>query len=94
LATAVLLLNYQQRYSPAFLLMRLKHAVTAQDDLSEARATAFVQGASAEGTTDGLVGRDVDEFVKQFKEMRRVYHKRAMWVERWQANEVTWPDDR
>jgi ESCRT-I complex subunit VPS37 len=88
-----LFLTLRQRYSPAFLLMRLKHAVTAQDDASEARATAVVQGSS-DASSDGLGGRDVDEFVKEFREMRKVYHKRAMWAERWQLGEVAWQESR
>jgi ESCRT-I complex subunit VPS37 len=74
--------------------MRLRHSVTAQDDLSEARATAFVQGASLNADSTGVTGREVDDFVKEFKEMRKTYHKRAMWSERWQAGDVAWPEDR
>jgi len=76
-----------QRFSPQFLLLRLRHAATAQDDASEAAASAFVQAARTEG------GKDVDEFVREFKEMRKQYHKRAMWVERWTAGDVAWRDD-
>lgn len=86
-----------QRFSPAFLLMRLRHATTAQDDASEARASAFVQGSDAADADSAAPinggGRDVDAFVREFKEMRKVYHKRVMWGERWQAGEVAWPED-
>lgn len=69
--------------------MRLKHATTAQDDASEALATAFVQ-QSGSGV---LNGKEVDEFVNGFKEMRKVYHKRVIWGDRWAAGQVTWTDD-
>jgi ESCRT-I complex subunit VPS37 len=74
--------------------MRLKHATTDQDNASEARATAFVRGSSLESNTTNVMGREVDDFVKDFKEMRKIYHKRAMWSERWQAGDVAWPEDR
>jgi ESCRT-I complex subunit VPS37 len=73
--------------------MRLRHSLTAQDDLSEARATSFVQGPSTNHDSSAVTGREVEEFVKDFKELRKTYHKRAMWSERWQAGDVTWPED-
>ncbi|KZV88382.1 hypothetical protein EXIGLDRAFT_722764 [Exidia glandulosa HHB12029] len=77
-----------QRYSQGFLMMRLRHATTAQDELSEAVATKFVRGEGG-GTGPG----DVDAFVKEFREMRTAYHKRAIWSERWASGQVSWPDD-
>ncbi|OBZ71734.1 Vacuolar protein-sorting-associated protein 37 1 [Grifola frondosa] len=82
-----------QRFSPQFLLMRLKHATTAQDELSEARASQFVQGSSADPPVAGSNGKDIDDFVKEFKELRRIYHKRVMWGDRWAAGQVVWRDD-
>lgn len=82
-----------QRFDPQFLLMRLRHATTAQDDLSEARANAFVQGSSSEPDATSVSGKDIDDFVKEFRELRKVYHKRMMWGDRWAAGEVTWRDD-
>ncbi|KAK7681570.1 hypothetical protein QCA50_015303 [Cerrena zonata] len=74
-----------QRFSPQFLLMRLKHATTAQDELSEALATSFVQGSSSDPTGNG---KDIDDFVKEFKELRKTYHKRVMWGDRWSTGQV------
>ncbi|KAH8825245.1 hypothetical protein DL96DRAFT_1531109 [Flagelloscypha sp. PMI_526] len=98
-----------QRYTPQFLLMRLKHATTAQDDASEALATSFVQqsstpprgtpiamSASNSGTSTpvgGSVGKDIDDFVNQFKEMRKTYHKRVMWGDRWSTGQVNWTEN-
>ncbi|KAL6304401.1 hypothetical protein BKA93DRAFT_783822, partial [Sparassis latifolia] len=80
-----------QRFSPQFLLMRLRHATAAQDDLSEARASAFVQGSTEEAASS-LSGKDIDDFVREFKELRKVYHKRMMWGDRWAAGQVEWRD--
>ncbi|EJD46906.1 hypothetical protein AURDEDRAFT_136736 [Auricularia subglabra TFB-10046 SS5] len=77
-----------QRYSQGFLMMRLRHATTAQDEVSEAVATKFVRG---EGEED--LPADVDAFVKQFREQRTVYHKRAMYSERSAVGKVAWPED-
>ncbi|KAL5482418.1 hypothetical protein ACEPAI_9012 [Sanghuangporus weigelae] len=83
-----------QRFTPQFMLMRLRHATTAQDDLSEARASEFIQSSaiSASGPSDAN-GKDVDDFVKEFRELRKVYHKRVMWGDRWAAGKVEWHDD-
>lgn len=68
--------------------MRLKHATTAQDELSEALASSFVQGSSADSSA--TEGKDVDEFVKEFKELRKTYHKRVIWGDRWSSGQVSW----
>ncbi|KAH9941058.1 hypothetical protein B0H21DRAFT_753423 [Amylocystis lapponica] len=83
-----------QRFTPQFLLMRLRHATIAQDDLSETRASSFVQGSSSSEETQTVAnGKDIDDFVREFKEMRKVYHKRVMWGDRWAAGQVVWRDD-
>ncbi|KAH9480585.1 Vacuolar protein sorting-associated protein 37A [Psilocybe cubensis] len=86
-----------QRFSPQFLLMRLRHSTTSQDEESEALATSFVQQESSlpveSGTGTPKSGRDVDDFVKEFKELRKVYHKRALWGEKWANGQVIWRED-
>jgi ESCRT-I complex subunit VPS37 len=77
--------THSQRYTPSFLLLRLRHATTAQDDHSEAVASGFVKSNPASED-----GRDVDEFVKTFRELRKVYHKRKIWGDRWAAGQVQW----
>ncbi|KAH8104697.1 hypothetical protein BXZ70DRAFT_610253 [Cristinia sonorae] len=74
-----------QRFTPQFLLMRLKHATTAQDDASEALASSFVQGTASDSVSNG---KDIDDFVKEFREMRKTYHKRVMWGDRWTSGQV------
>ena len=73
-----------KRHSPQFLLMRLKHATTAQDDLSEALASSFVKSAPDAVSN----GKDIDDFVKEFREARRTYHKRVIFGDRWSTGEV------
>ncbi|KAF5315153.1 hypothetical protein D9619_007057 [Psilocybe cf. subviscida] len=88
-----------QRYTPQFLLMRLRHSTTAQDDASEAIATSFVQDLP-EGTSAGDPGaanlrtaRETDEFIKTFREARKIYHKRAIWSTKWANGGVIWRED-
>ena len=91
------ILSVGQRFTPQFLLMRLRHATTAQDEASESLAAAFVQqqpfappASSGVGTPNG---REIEDFVKEFKDLRATYHKRVMWGDRWTNGQVTWRDD-
>ncbi|KAF8195543.1 hypothetical protein BJ912DRAFT_1021238 [Pholiota molesta] len=86
-----------QRFTPQFLLMRLRHSITAQDDASEALASSFVQQSPSNyedtGTATPKAARELDEFIKEFKESRKVYHKRALWGEKWANGQVIWRDN-
>ena len=77
--------------------MRLRHSTTAQDDASEALASSFVQQLPSNNSLTSGSGpsrsMDVDEFIKEFKELRKVYHKRAMWGERWGNGQVIWREE-
>lgn len=76
--------------------MRLRHSTTAQDDASEALASSFVQQlpSNASNSDSGAPrSMEVDEFIKEFKELRRVYHKRAMWGEKWANGQVIWREE-
>ncbi|KAH7885317.1 hypothetical protein F5I97DRAFT_1811169 [Phlebopus sp. FC_14] len=81
-----------QRFTPQFLLLRLRHATTDQDNTSEALASSFIQqsSTSSSGSNNTL---DIDDFVKEFRELRKVYHKRVMWGDRWAAGKVVWRDE-
>ena len=79
-----------QRFTQQFLMLRLRHATTAQDEASERVASEFVKGSSPDGLASG---KEVDDFVKDFREMRRVYHKRAIFGDRWAKGDVGWRDD-
>jgi ESCRT-I complex subunit VPS37 len=80
-----------QRLDPSFLLLRLKHSTTAQDDLSETLASSFIRQPPPDEAD--LHGKDIDEFVKQFKELRKTYHKRTMWGDQWASGKVSWRED-
>ncbi|KAF8827544.1 hypothetical protein F5879DRAFT_968529 [Lentinula edodes] len=87
-----------QRFTPQFLLMRLRHSVTAQDDASERLATAFIQHQSLgfPESQSGVAtpsGKETDNFIKQFKEARKIYHKRVIWSDRWSKDQVEWRED-
>ncbi len=82
-----------QRFTPQFLLMRLRHATTAQDELSEALASSFVQTSSIEAPATHLISKEIDDFVKEFKDLRKTYHKRVVWGDRWAAGQVAWSED-
>lgn len=76
--------------------MRLRHSITAQDDASEALASSFVQQSNSGGNssnTSSAPSYEVDDFVKEFKESRKVYHKRVMWADKWGKEEVVWRED-
>ncbi|KLO15956.1 hypothetical protein SCHPADRAFT_961723 [Schizopora paradoxa] len=86
-----------QKFSPQFLLMRLRHATTAQDEASEALATSFIQAYAPQSNLGQPApetnGKDVDDFIKEFKESRKIYHKRVIWGDRWGSGKVEWPND-
>jgi ESCRT-I complex subunit VPS37 len=89
----LLLLTTIQRFTPQFLLMRLRHATTAQDDLSETLASSFVRSTSSETAATPANGKEVEDFVNEFRELRKTYHKRVMWGDRWTIGQVGWRDE-
>lgn len=44
-------------------------------------------------TAEQVQARQLEEFVRDFKAARKVYHKRALWSERWGRGEVAWQED-
>ncbi|KAJ3773815.1 hypothetical protein FB446DRAFT_731487 [Lentinula raphanica] len=87
-----------QRFTPQFLLMRLRHSVTAQDDISERLATAFIQRQSlgspeSQSGTATPSGKEIEDFIKEFKEARKIYHKRVIWSDGWSKGQVEWRAD-
>jgi len=84
-----------QRFTPQFLLLRLRHSVTAQDEASEEVASSFIRKVSLRQPEDhgvSRIGQDVDEFIREYKESRKTYHKRALWAEKWTNGQVIWRD--
>lgn len=37
--------------------------------------------------------QSLEEFIRTLKAGRKVYHKRALWCERWTRGEVAWRED-
>nr|KIR46822.1 hypothetical protein I312_03713 [Cryptococcus bacillisporus CA1280] len=102
--------NLYQRVRPSFLHLRLRHSLTAQDELSEKMASTFIEDKSATNSRPGsridspapsaeglpldrAQGRAIEDFIQEFKAARKIYHKRAIWAERWSRGEVAWRDD-
>lgn len=80
--------------------MRLRHSTTAQDDASEALVSSFIQQTLSNSTENvesrtgtPKASRELDDFIKEYKELRKVYHKRALWGEKWANGQVMWRDD-
>ncbi|KAI8144740.1 hypothetical protein BJV82DRAFT_512874 [Fennellomyces sp. T-0311] len=65
------------RFSSSTVLTRLKASVYESDELSESVAQSFLDG-----------NLDHDSFVKQFRELRKVYHLRASKLERAQQESL------
>ena len=61
-------------------LSRLHAATSDQERISDAVAQSFL-----DGTLD-----DEDAFVRQYRELRRVWHQRALRSEAWSASRVRW----
>ncbi|KAJ8658356.1 hypothetical protein O0I10_006041 [Lichtheimia ornata] len=67
------------RFSPATMMTRLKASIHESDELSESVAQSFLDG-----------NLDHDGFVKQFRELRKVYHIRASKLERSQKETLSY----
>lgn len=71
--------------------MRLKQAVSQQDDLSETIASDFISSANMDEYSDPKEQQQhIDTFVKEFKQMRKLYHKRNIWADKASHGDVIW----
>ncbi|KAG9105273.1 hypothetical protein FRC07_009433 [Ceratobasidium sp. 392] len=68
------------------------HLYSAQDDASEAAAAAFVQSSQTTKPAEASP-QELDDFVRDFKELRKTYHKRVFWGDQWNSGKVIWRDD-
>ncbi|KAG9105262.1 hypothetical protein FRC07_009445 [Ceratobasidium sp. 392] len=68
------------------------HLCPAQDDASEAAAAAFVQSSQTTKPAEASP-QELDDFVRDFKELRKTYHKRVFWGDQWNSGKVIWRDD-
>lgn len=65
--------------SPAAQLGRLRAATTAQEHVAESLSTSFVDG-----------DMDDDEFVRQYKDVRKVFHRRMLMKSKWEDGKLVW----
>lgn len=70
-----------KRFTPTVQLARLRTAAYDQDRLSEHLISSLQEGTLSP-----------DEFAKQFKEVRRLYYRRAGQVDKLNAGQVEWRD--
>ncbi|THV03900.1 hypothetical protein K435DRAFT_851497 [Dendrothele bispora CBS 962.96] len=87
-----------QKFTPDFLHWRLQQSISEQDEATETLASAFIQQDSAHTSEGGSgtatpSGKEIDDFIREFKKARKVYHKRVMWNDRWKKGQVEWRDD-
>ncbi|EOQ99887.1 hypothetical protein E3P92_02072 [Wallemia ichthyophaga] len=83
--------DIDHKTSTAFLTMRLKQAVSQQDDLSETIASDFISSANMDEYSDPKEQQQhIDTFVKEFKQMRKLYHKRNIWADKASHGDVIW----
>ncbi|ORY65635.1 hypothetical protein BCR35DRAFT_308570 [Leucosporidium creatinivorum] len=68
-----------KRFSPATQLSRLRSATTLQESLSEQLANAFHDGNG-----------DDESFARQYREVRKVFHRRALALDKWEKGKVVW----
>lgn len=68
-----------RRFSQPAQLARYRAATTNQQHLSDSLVAAFLNG-------DG----DDESFVKQYREVRKVFHKREIGLQKWDEGKVVW----
>ncbi|KAI5801634.1 hypothetical protein DFH27DRAFT_610981 [Peziza echinospora] len=73
-----------QPFSPPALYNRLMSAVGEAESLSEALEASFLE----ERGESGGGGRDVGEFIREYRTMRKVYHLRRERKERWDEGRI------
>jgi len=68
-----------KRFTPAQQLNRLRAATSGQESLSESLASSFLDGTM-----------DEDDFVRQYREVRKVFHRRQIMKEKFEEGKIVW----
>ncbi|GAA5858711.1 hypothetical protein JCM1840_006526 [Sporobolomyces johnsonii] len=68
-----------KRFSPSAQLARYRAAATAQEHLCDSLVSSFLDGAG-----------DEESFVRQYREVRKVHHKRQIGLQKWEEGKVVW----
>ncbi|KAJ3253270.1 Vacuolar protein sorting-associated protein 37A [Borealophlyctis nickersoniae] len=63
--------NESVRFAPDYIISRLRTSIHESEELSESIAQSFLEGKTGP-----------DDFLKQYRETRKVYHMRAAKLER------------
>ncbi|BGP17770.1 hypothetical protein JCM10213v2_005812 [Rhodosporidiobolus nylandii] len=71
--------NELKRFSQPAQLARCRAATTQQERLSDSLVASFLSG---EG--------DDESFVKQYRDVRKVFHKREVGLRKWEEGKVVW----
>ncbi|POY73363.1 hypothetical protein BMF94_3700 [Rhodotorula taiwanensis] len=72
-------LDAYRRFSQPAQLARYRAATTTQDHLSDSLVAAFLNGQG-----------DDESFVKQYREVRKLFHKREIGLQKWDEGKVVW----
>ncbi|GAA5871964.1 hypothetical protein JCM16303_000928 [Sporobolomyces ruberrimus] len=73
-----------RKFSQESQLNRYRASTTLQDHLCESLLSSLLDGQF--DTPQALE----EQFVKQYKEVRKVYHKRAVGLKKWEEGKVVW----
>ncbi|KAM0786439.1 hypothetical protein ACM66B_001903 [Microbotryomycetes sp. NB124-2] len=69
-----------KRFMPANQMSRLSVATSNQEHLSEQLVNAFLDGSTG----------DDESFARQYREIRKVFHRRAISLDKWSQGKVVW----
>jgi hypothetical protein len=82
------LLSLLREFSPPALYQRLNAAVGEQESLCRGLEESFLEGAGVGGGDAVASEREVTDFVRRFRETRKVAYLRAERKERWDEGRV------
>lgn len=91
--------DHYRKFSQDAQLNRYRAATTLQEHLCESMLQSLLDGqfntstAAAAGAPDSPVpnsGSLDQQFIKQYREMRKVYHKRSIGLRKWEEGKVVW----
>ncbi|WFC94919.1 hypothetical protein MBRA1_001557 [Malassezia brasiliensis] len=86
-AYKVRILTLTKRFTPSALQTRLQLAMNEVHDESETLANAYVEGLPTSAAGDII---DDTTFVRQYRALRTLYHRRAMLLEQCARQRVQW----
>ncbi|GAA6009644.1 hypothetical protein JCM11491_001044 [Sporobolomyces phaffii] len=72
-----------RKFSHDAQLNRYRAAATMQDHLCESMLQSLLDGQFPAEALD-------EQFIKQYKEVRKVYHKRSIGLRKWEEGKVVW----